>query len=130
MAEYVRLGGSPILLQPTFGLHWLLAGMGSGKSVDWNLLMDPENRKGKERFDSQFWRANVDPTERYVLSVKNSTKYRLETDESGFNNVYLTGDWIKTGLNAGCVEASVMAGMETSRAICGYPKYIVGEKDL
>lgn len=40
------------------------------------------------------------------------------------------GDWIKTGLNAGCVEAATMAGMQTSRAISGYPATIKGEQDL
>ena len=44
-----------------------------------------------------------------------------------FNNLRITGDWIKTGVNAGCVEAAVMAGMQTSRSLCGYPKIISGE---
>jgi hypothetical protein len=41
--------------------------------------------------------------------------------------LFLTGDWIKTGLNAGCVEAAAMAGMQASRAISGYPVVIKGE---
>jgi uncharacterized protein with NAD-binding domain and iron-sulfur cluster len=64
------------------------------------------------------------------MSVVNSTAQRLETDGSGFANLYLTGDWIKTNINAGCVEAAVMAGMQTSRAISGFPKVIQGEKDF
>jgi len=64
------------------------------------------------------------------MSVVGSTKYRLRTDQSGFSNLFLTGDWIKTGLNAGCVEAAVMAGMQTSRAISGYPIDIDGETDF
>ena len=47
---------------------------------------------GKARFDSQYWRANIDPSERYVMSVVGSTALRLETDGSGFKNLYLTGD--------------------------------------
>jgi hypothetical protein len=39
----------------------------------------------------------------------------------GLSNLFLTGDWIRTGINAGCVEAAVMAGMQTSRAMTGYP---------
>jgi uncharacterized protein with NAD-binding domain and iron-sulfur cluster len=54
----------------------------------------------------------------------------LRTDQSGFSNLFLTGDWIKTGINAGCVEAAVMAGMQTSRAISGYPAVIEGEADF
>ena len=64
------------------------------------------------------------------MSVVDSTKYRLQTDQSGFSNLFLTGDWIKTGLNAGCVEAAVMAGMQTSRAISGHPQVIDGENDF
>jgi len=101
----------------------------SGK-FDWTLLIDPDNKVGVERFDSQFWRANIDPSEHYVLSVKGSTQHRLDTDQTIFSNLYITGDWIKTGINAGCVEAATMAGMQTSRAICGHPKIIAGEKDF
>lgn len=97
---------------------------------DWSILIDPTNKVGKARFDSQFWRANIDPSERYVLSITNSSQYRLDTDKTAFDNLYITGDWIKTGLNVGCVEAATMAGMQTSRAICGYPRKIAGEKDF
>ncbi|SFD37338.1 NAD(P)-binding protein [Pseudoalteromonas denitrificans] len=97
---------------------------------DWSILIDPDNQQGIERFDSQFWRANIDPSEQYVMSVTNSSQYRLATDNTGFDNFYITGDWIQTGLNIGCVEAATMAGMQTSQSICGYPKYISGEKDF
>ena len=77
--------------------------------------------------EQQYWRVNVDPSERYVLSVVDSSKYRLATDGSQFVNLRITGDWIKTGVNAGCVEAAVMAGMQTARALCGWPNEISGE---
>ena len=64
------------------------------------------------------------------MSVVGSTRYRLATDQSGFANLFLTGDWIRTGLNAGCVEAAVMAGMQTARAISGHPVVIQGETDV
>jgi uncharacterized protein with NAD-binding domain and iron-sulfur cluster len=98
-------------------------------SFDWSVLIDQRNRTGPARFDSQYWRANVDPSELYVLSVVNSTKHRITSDGSGPSNLYLAGDWLKTGLNAGCVEAAVMGGMQASRAICGYPAVIRGETD-
>jgi uncharacterized protein with NAD-binding domain and iron-sulfur cluster len=100
---------------------------GSKSSFQWSWLVASADRSGEQRFDTQFWRANIDPSERYVLSLVGSSRYRLATDGSGFNNLYLTGDWIKTGLNAGCVEAATMAGMQTSRAISGYPVVIKGE---
>lgn len=103
---------------------------GAPGAFKWEWLVDQTQSTGAARFDSQYWRANIDPSERYVLSVVNSTQYRLATDGSGFSNLYLTGDWIKTGLNAGCVEAAVMAGMQASRAMTGYPKVIKGETDF
>jgi uncharacterized protein with NAD-binding domain and iron-sulfur cluster len=98
--------------------------------LDWSALVDPAGGAGEARFAAQFWRANIDPTERYVLSVKGSTAYRLGSDESGFANLYLAGDWTRNGLNAGCVEAAVISGLQAARAICGYPRVVVGEKDL
>jgi uncharacterized protein with NAD-binding domain and iron-sulfur cluster len=111
-------------------IHALWPAVATQNSFDWASLIDTTGAVGEKRFDSQYWRANVDPSERYVLSVVNSTQYRLRTNATGFANLYVTGDWIKTGINAGCVEAAVMAGMQTSRAICGHPKVIAGDKDI
>jgi uncharacterized protein with NAD-binding domain and iron-sulfur cluster len=114
-------------LETQIGALW--PGVVNSSGFQWSCLIDPEQGSGEQRFDRQYWRANVDPSERYVLSVVGSSAYRLATDGAGFVNLYLTGDWIKTGLNAGCVEAAVMAGMQTSRAICGWPQTIRGESD-
>ena len=103
---------------------------GSVGQFKWQWLIDAADGSGEARFDSQFWRANIDPSEHYVISVVNSSQYRIATDGSGFSNLFMTGDWIKTGLNAGCVEAAVMAGMQCSRAMIGYPKTIKGETDF
>lgn len=94
---------------------------------DWDVLYDPNQQIGEQRAQSQYYRANVDPSERYVLSVKGSSQYRLTTDGTCFSNLYITGDWIATGVNCGSVEAAVMAGMSTSRAISGWPETINGE---
>jgi uncharacterized protein with NAD-binding domain and iron-sulfur cluster len=111
-------------------IHALWPAVATVADFDWPTLYDPGGATGEKRFDSQYWRANVDPSERYVLSVVNSTQHRLATDGTGFRNLYVTGDWIKTGINAGCVEAATMAGMQTSRAISGYPQAIAGTKDV
>jgi uncharacterized protein with NAD-binding domain and iron-sulfur cluster len=101
----------------------------TSNAFNWNLVSDYAGSGGAARFDSQFWRANIDPSERYVMSVVGSTQHRLHADESGFKNLYFAGDWLKTGINAGCVEAAVMGGMQASRAISGFPKVIKGETD-
>ena len=72
---------------------------------------------GPERLDAQYWRANVSPSDRYVLAVPGSSRFRLAPDASGFENLFLAGDWVKTELNAGCVEAAAMAGLGAARAL-------------
>ena len=87
----------------------------------WELLAGAGERTGEDRFDSQFWRANVDPSERYVLSLPGSDKYRLRADDSGYENLVLAGDWIDSGLNAGCLEAAVMSGLQAGNVLTGRP---------
>jgi uncharacterized protein with NAD-binding domain and iron-sulfur cluster len=73
--------------------------------------------------DAQYWRANVDPSDRYVQSLPGSDKYRLRPDESGFDNMVLAGDWTDSGLNAGCIEAAVMSGLEAANALLGRHRF-------
>ncbi|HAT31820.1 MAG TPA: acetoacetate decarboxylase [Janthinobacterium sp.] len=103
---------------------------GPAGAFPWQWLIDAREGSGAARFDSQYWRANVDPSERYVMSVVGSSAHRPGAQDAAFSNLYLAGDWIKTGLNAGCVEAAVMAGMQAARAICGHPAVISGETDF
>ena len=97
------------------------------EGFDWSQLVDLEEGVGEERLRAQFCLANIEPTERYVLSVPGSLRYRLRSDRSGFANLYLAGDWTFNGMNLGCVEAAVMSGMRAARAICGHPEKIIGE---
>jgi uncharacterized protein with NAD-binding domain and iron-sulfur cluster len=99
---------------------------------DWGMLHDPSGAGGTDRLDAQYWVANVEPSERYVLSLPGTTDLRLPQREkgSGFENLHLAGDWTRNGINAGCVEAAVMSGLQASRAISGHPATIVGEADL
>jgi uncharacterized protein with NAD-binding domain and iron-sulfur cluster len=66
-------------------------------------------------------RANIDPSERYVQSLGDSAKYRLPANGSGFENLVITGDWIRNGYNAGCVEAAVWSGIQAANTILGRP---------
>jgi uncharacterized protein with NAD-binding domain and iron-sulfur cluster len=74
----------------------------------------------------RFERVNVDPSERYVMSVAGSTRFRIKANETGFANLVVTGDWIDNGFNAGCVEASVMAGIQAANAVRGVPDLDAG----
>ena len=91
------------------------------------MLVDPEERQGEARFAAQYWRATVNPSERYVLSAPGTARYRLRAGDSGFENLVLAGDWTRTIVNAGCIEAATMSGMHASRAICGRPATVIGD---
>ena len=95
---------------------------------DWKMLFDCNGGVGEARLEAQFFRANFQPTERYVLTRAGSVASRLRSDESGFSNLKLAGDWTRNGIDGGSVEAAVTSGMQASRAICGSPAVIQGEK--
>jgi uncharacterized protein with NAD-binding domain and iron-sulfur cluster len=89
----------------------------------WDLLVDDDDGSGPSRFDSQFWRANVDPSERYVLSLPGTSQYRLAPDETGFENLVFGGDWTRCGLNSGCVESAVISGLLAAAAVDRTPPH-------
>ena len=74
---------------------------------------------GRDPLDAQHVVANTDPSDRYVQSLPGSGRYRLAADESGFENLWLAGDWVDTGLNAGCIEAAVISGIQAANALAG-----------
>jgi len=78
---------------------------------------------------SRYDRVNIDPSERYVLTVKGSPSAKLRPDGSGFANLFLTGCWVANGVNLSSVEGTVMAGMAAAAAITGEPITIVGDED-
>jgi uncharacterized protein with NAD-binding domain and iron-sulfur cluster len=87
----------------------------------WDLLAGSGAAAGPARLDDQFWTASVDPSDRYVQSPPGSAAHRLRADESGYGNLFLAGDWVNCGLNAGCIEAAVMGGLEAANAVLGRP---------
>jgi hypothetical protein len=98
----------------------------SPRSVNWNDLVDPRDRVGEQRFDAQYWRANLLGSERYVTTYAGTVEYRLRADQSGYANLFLAGDWTRNGIDGGSVEAAVTSGMLAARAISGSPATIPG----
>lgn len=94
---------------------------------DYALLVDLRDASGRERLRSQFFRANVEPSDRYTQSLPGTASSRLRADGSGVANLFLAGDWIDNGFNAGCVEAAVMSGMLCARAVTQAAISIVDE---
>ena len=118
---------------------WPKASIAGTGGLNWDLAFDPESRNGQARFQGQYVRCNIDPAERYVLSLAGSTGARIghpkRRDGNGyemtdFENLYVAGDWTRNGINVGCVEAATVSGMQAARAICGEPVQILGEEDV
>ncbi|RYH12245.1 NAD(P)-binding protein [Tropicimonas sp. IMCC6043] len=94
---------------------------------DESALISTQSPGAGGMWQTQYFRANYEPTERYVLSVPGSTAARLRSDRSGFRNLWLAGDWTYTGINAGCVEAAAMSGLRAAAGLAGKPVRIIGE---
>lgn len=93
--------------------------------VYWKNRFGPRGPKG-DTVANTYSRANIDPSERYTLSVARSTKHRMRSGDSTYHNLYLAGDWIQNGENLGSFEATTLSGILASRAISGLPEGIRG----
>ena len=93
---------------------------------DWTLLVDaqfPDSQPAtmQRAFAAQYWTANVNPTERYVLSRPRSLEYRISPLDNTYDNLTIAGDWTDCGFNEGCAEAAFMSGRLAAHAISLQP---------
>ncbi len=104
------------------GVAWLSEVAGGlwpnlAKPFPWERLYDPEHRTGPARFEAQYWRANIDGSSQYVTGAPRTSALRLDPHGTQFTNLFLAGDWVKTTLDAGCVEGAALAGRLAARRI-------------
>ncbi|OBF16160.1 amine oxidase [Mycobacterium sp. ACS4331] len=85
----------------------------------WHMLTGVNGHRGSAALATQHVSVNIDPSDRYVQSVPGTDRYRLRPDESGYDNLVLAGDWTDSGMNAGCIESSVLSGLQAANAILG-----------
>jgi uncharacterized protein with NAD-binding domain and iron-sulfur cluster len=91
----------------------------SGYALDPALIFDPEPGAPGDVLTRQYIRANCNPSDLYVQSPKNSISTRMDADQSGFDNLFLAGDWTLNGLNSGCAEGAAKSGARCAQAIAG-----------
>jgi uncharacterized protein with NAD-binding domain and iron-sulfur cluster len=77
---------------------------------------------GMDRLDAQYLKVNIDPSERYILSLPRSVSKRPKAWGCEAHNLTLAGDWIYTGINIGSFEGAVTSGKLAAHALTGYPK--------
>jgi uncharacterized protein with NAD-binding domain and iron-sulfur cluster len=91
----------------------------------WQLLAAPDEQTpgdGADAMETQFWRANVHPSDRYVLSLPGTIEHRISPLDRTWDNLTICGDWTDCGFNLGCVEAAVMSGRLAAHALSLHPR--------
>ena len=96
----------------------------------WGILKAPEmaggegaaDLDGRARFGTQYWRANVNPTDRYVIHTPGSWRHRISPLDRTYDNLTIAGDWTDSGFHSGCVEGAIMSGLLAAHAISGTPR--------
>lgn len=84
----------------------------------WPGAVDPATGEYDARIQlGTYVRGNFQPSDRYVLSVPGSVRYRLDPGNTGYKNLMIAGDWTRCVINAGCVEAATISGMLAAEAI-------------
>jgi uncharacterized protein with NAD-binding domain and iron-sulfur cluster len=108
-------------LQDNMGYFWKnTQNIEFPQGFDFNILFDTDYRTNptpEQKLRSQYFRANIEPSDRYTLSVPNSGFHRLKTDQSGYANMVLAGDWIDFGVNVGYIEGAVLSGRQAGKAL-------------
>ncbi len=107
-------------IESDLGHYWPGAYDNDG-TFRWNLLAGAET-DDHTAFQSQFLTANVDPSDRYVQALPHASAVRLRPDDAGFAGLHLAGDWTDCGLNAGCIEAAVLSGVQAANSVLGLPR--------
>lgn len=78
----------------------------------------------QDPFDAQYLNSGAPPSDHYVLSQPRGMPARMGQMESGAAGLYLCGDWTRTDMNCGCVEAATQSGMLCARGISGHPVFV------
>ena len=64
---------------------------------NFDTLVKSSDKEDNLDIDSIYYRANLEPTEQYVLAEKKTSKHRIKANETGYTNLVITGDWIDNG---------------------------------
>jgi uncharacterized protein with NAD-binding domain and iron-sulfur cluster len=112
----------PKAVRPEGGFRWELlvdteANLEAGAAADTTGAVATSNA-----IDTQYIRANVNPTDRYVLSLPGTSQYRLSPLDRSFDNLTIAGDWTATGLDTGCIESAVISGKLAAHALSQRPR--------
>jgi hypothetical protein len=118
--ERVRANAVRFLDEDVHAL-WPLAARPEG-GFRWDVRAAEGEAASEHPFDTQHWTANVNPSDRYVLSLPGSIEYRVSPLDMSFDNLTIAGDWTATGLDTGCIESAVISGRLAAHALSQLPR--------
>jgi uncharacterized protein with NAD-binding domain and iron-sulfur cluster len=95
----------------------LLPGTTDADGFNFSLLFDPSNGARRDRLRAQYRRINGEPQQTCTLALSGASDCRLSAEATGYDNLYITGDWIANGVYIACVEGAFQAGIRTARAV-------------
>ncbi len=87
-------------------------------------MVAPRELRGHERLAWQYFHVGMQPWDLYVLSQPGRIDLRLGQSESWCKDLFVCGDWTRTDINAGCVEAATQSGMLCARVLSQHPRYV------
>lgn len=79
----------------------------------------PGEQDPRRKYLDQFFSAAISPTNQYVIALPGTERYRLKPDASGFENMFLVGDWTDYGTNIGYMEGCVVSAHQAVQALLG-----------
>jgi uncharacterized protein with NAD-binding domain and iron-sulfur cluster len=98
--------------------------------TDPSFFVAPPGTPDEQRWAAQYTRVNIDPHERFTLTMPGTTQGRMWPHDNGFTNLALAGDWTRNPINAACVEGSAMSGLLAARKVTGYDFPVAGASDF
>jgi hypothetical protein len=100
------------------GWFWPDAMLPDSGGFNYNLLCASNPAWGPtDKFNDQWFVANIEPCMHYVLAQPGTDQYRIKPNQTGFSNLYFAGDWTDFGLNVGYMEGTVISAMQAAAAI-------------
>ncbi|MDE2357743.1 MAG: FAD-dependent oxidoreductase, partial [Alphaproteobacteria bacterium] len=107
-------------LKDNAAIHWPRAvSPESPYGLDPKVIYDPDPSAPGDVLTRQYVRANCAPSDLYVQAPTGSLYTRMDADESGVDNLFLTGDWTHNGINSGCAESAARSGYRCALTIFG-----------
>jgi uncharacterized protein with NAD-binding domain and iron-sulfur cluster len=106
-----QLGSDPVGVAKTQTLDWMrdnIPGLWPAAPRDGDI---------DDQIVRAYFRANLDPSERYTQAPPGNIAHRLAPDSKPFDNLYLAGDWTRLPVSGGCIETAMQSGMVVARAI-------------